>query len=1050
MKQFYSFLIASISLSLAANAQPVVSAGTLSGTHNAVVYGQWKGFKNNNNAGIFAGTNLTQSSGYSTYSTSNIYNAPGNNSLTLVYNNTTDVLTTTINSMTTSFTSVSTKIVGAGKTCHLNYLQITIGDDKNNNIFLNDVVVAGNTLGNFQYSGGLDKKWNITNIDLSAGFTLTATLVLASGNYGNGASSFVNIEVGETVAFKTMQMNSACENSPATISLTGLIPEKTYTASYKIGTESPITSSTFTSSATGTGAFNTRSIVAMDIAKTLSIVSVNPGCDWTAPNSGSGTLIVLKNTWLGLVSNDWYNPVNWAFGIMPDTSCTAITIATGGLYQPNLSNVNFQVKDLYIKPGASLKIKDAKLKVTGVINNQGSLDLSEGTLEMNGSSAAQQLSAGMFLNKKIQHLVNSNPKGLTIAGAATDTLKITGSVSFGNVNNAALNTGDHLSLISSINATAWVADITNNGSNTGNKILGKVNVERYISNGGKWRFLSIPTNGNQSFKQAWQENAQTANANPNPGYGLVIGNNTGNYAANGFDVYTPGGPTVKTYNAATGGWDGISNTNNLIASNSGYMTYIRSDRSGALSSTIIRTSGDLKTGTLPAINVPADKYTAVGNPYAAPVDLTKLNMQGLQDMVYVWDPKAGGSYGLGAYQMLFRLGNSFRVFPGGGSYGAGFSLQNTIESGQAFFVKGGSNGGSIQFDEKSKDNGSSMVFKAPEVSSPYLSATLQQVTATASTVLDGAMVNFDSEYSVAVDEDDIIKLINGSENVSFKNGSTLLMADRRSMPVTRDTLQLNFNNVRLQNYKWTFELGNINDPSKIAYLFDKYANTITQLNMNGTTEYAFTMVNIPAAYAPTRFAVVFENSVVLPVTITAVSAQRNAATAVNVKWEVENETNMKGYELQQSSDGSNFKSIGAVNAMAGNTGRAVYYDTDANAGVEVNFYRIKAISTSGQVQYSAIVKVAAVTAQGERAISVYPNPVVNKQMQVKFMNQPAGNYKVQLFNGNGAIVFQKNVKVTSSTEVKSQALGETVAAGHYQLVVTGEDGSSSTQSILVW
>ena len=64
--------------------------------------------------------------------------------------------------------------------------------------------------------------------------------------------------------------------------------------------------------------------------------------------------------------------------------------------------------------------------------------------------------------------------------AYNDTLNITHTLIFGNVNNVTLNTGDNITLISDANGTARLADITNNTNNSGNTINGQVEVERFI------------------------------------------------------------------------------------------------------------------------------------------------------------------------------------------------------------------------------------------------------------------------------------------------------------------------------------------------------------------------------------------------------------------------------------------------------------------------------------------------------------------------------------------------------------------------------------------
>ncbi len=759
-----------------------------------------------------------------------------------------------------------------------------------------------------------------------------------------------------------------------------------------------------------------------------------------------GNLTIANNATLTISSGENTFYVDSAKGNVP---ASFINILSGGKLTLNnvlqcQGNINLNNGTLELN-GQKMVLGGSLTRTTGLIN------AASGTIEMVNKKAAQSLSGTFFLGKKLDKLVNSNPFGINISNAANDTLMITGAISFGNINNSLITTGNNLTLVSSATATATVADLTNNGMNSGNRITGKVTVERFISNAGKWRLLAVPTNSTQTFNQSWQENAATAGANPAAGYGVLIGDNRSNWAANGFDIFAPGGPTVKTYNASGGSWTGISSTQAPVKTAGGYMTYIRSNRSGTLSATTMRSSGELYTGVQPVINVAANQFMVVGNPYAAPVNLNNINKQGLQDVFYVWDPKAGGGYGLGAYQTLVKMGNNYTVFPGGGSYGAQLSVVNTIESGQAFFVKATAGGGTIQFEENDKQTGSRLVFRAPQENSAMLRATLYSVTPDTTTLLDAAMANFDTAYSNSVDEDDILKFTNGSENVSIKNGTSLLMADRRNEVTAQDTIRLNLTGVRLQTYKWGITMENMVANGRTAFLKDAYTNSLTPLNMDGTTEYSFTMVNIAGAYAANRFSIVFSEALVLPVTITTVSANRSntKSSNVTVDWKVENEIGLQSYEVEHSTNGSTFKAFSSVNASAGNSGSTAYTQMHTQAVDADNFYRIKAISLSGLVQYSAIVKVAAIKKGNIAAISVYPNPVVNQHMNVQFVNQPAGTYHVTLLNQSGSVIYQNNVDINNSNAVKMMQLNKGTAAGIYQLVVTNANAAKSVMQVIV-
>ena len=214
--------------------------------------------------------------------------------------------------------------------------------------------------------------------------------------------------------------------------------------------------------------------------------------------------------------------------------------------------------NLFIDSGASLTVSGGgKLQIGKAITNSGTFDATGGTIEMS-SSDAQIISGDMFEKRTIKNLIvcNSSSSGLSISSASNDTLKITGTLSFGNAN-AKLNTGDNLTLVSTDGATAKVGK-----AGPGNSINGEAIVERYInigSSGGQhgksWQFLSAPVSG-QTIKESWMENG-----NNKPGYGIQVTGPAG--TAEGFDMFSVA-PSAKYYNMQTGNWTGISSPDDLV------------------------------------------------------------------------------------------------------------------------------------------------------------------------------------------------------------------------------------------------------------------------------------------------------------------------------------------------------------------------------------------------------------------------------------------------------------------------------------------------------
>src|SRR6185503_19670446 len=80
------------------------------------------------------------------------------------------------------------------------------------------------------------------------------------------------------------------------------------------------------------------------------------------------------------------------------------------------------IKNLNILAGAQVTVNaTGKLQIGGIIDNKGILDVTDGTLEYNGTS--QSVSGGILKNNTVKNLiVSSNGTGLSVSNTAGDTL----------------------------------------------------------------------------------------------------------------------------------------------------------------------------------------------------------------------------------------------------------------------------------------------------------------------------------------------------------------------------------------------------------------------------------------------------------------------------------------------------------------------------------------------------------------------------------------------------------------------------------------------------
>lgn len=99
-----------------------------------------------------------------------------------------------------------------------------------------------------------------------------------------------------------------------------------------------------------------------------------------------------------------------------------------------------------------------------------------------------------------------------------------------------------------------------------------------------------------------------------------------------------------------------------------------------------------------------------------------------------------------------------------------------------------------------------------------------------------------------------------------------------------------------------------------------------------------------------------------------------AHASVNLlNWETTNEINTREFQIERSSDGSNFFVIGTV-AAVNHPGNNSYSFSDDLFQAPLQFYRLKMIDIDGAFVYSNIIKLETFSSS---RFTVFPNPVAN-------------------------------------------------------------------------
>ncbi len=750
-------------------------------------------------------------------------------------------------------------------------------------------------------------------------------------------------------------------------------------------------------------------------------------------------------TWIGKTNTDWNEPSNWCANAVPLIG-SSVMIPQGTERYPVLGSGipgtgHAASIDIKSTVGSLTISSTGVLEVAGNFNNAGQL-VNDGTIRMIGT--------GTFPGAGTIGGTTNNMNNLEIASSAGT---VTLNRDFG-ITGQLLSTSGTLALadqtvtiVSSAASTANVGPVTGAFTYGTN---GKFVVERYLPAKKAWRFIATPVQPSTTYKvfNTWQESGITPGT-PN-GYGTQITGPGAVPATNGLDVSTPGN-SLKYYDPTQSlGFTMITNTRTTdLANEKGYMVFVRGDRSATVASgtntvTTLRSPGQLITGTK-TYTVPHGGLASVGNPYASRIDLEKVYLAdgigvsaGVVAAVTIWDPQVGsGANGVGLYRTYVRnAAGDWEQTPSG-------VVNNFIESGQAFYVQSNSPAldGTLTLKEANKTTGSQNVSRGGPMS--RLRTNIFSGADTARELIDGTLIDLDAENENTIDNMDVRKVTNAAENLGMLSGGKNLIVERRKPFVVTDTVFYNMSGMKRQTYEFEFVPDNISTPNLTGFLEDNFLHTSTPVSLTSNTKVSFTVDANAGSAAANRFRLVFKQAVVLPVNFISIAASRNADRSIAVNWKVENEVNISKYTVERSADGRQF--TGIITTAVNNTRN--YLENDLSPLSADNYYRIKATSFNGQVQYSGVVKVAPSKDPGY--ITVNPRPAINKTVQVLFTNEPKGTYTLQLSSKLGQVIYNDKTTVIGSSFVKSIILTPLTPAGTYQLKVIAEDGTVKVIQVVI-
>jgi len=179
----------------------------------------------------------------------------------------------------------------------------------------------------------------------------------------------------------------------------------------------------------------------------------------------------------------------------------------------------------------------------------------------------------------------------------------------------------------------------------------------------------------------------------------------------------------------------------------------------------------------------------------------------------------------------------------------------------------------------------------------------------------------------------------------------------------------------------------------------------------------------------------------LPVELVRFEGKARMAS-VELSWTTASEFNSDYFDVERSTDGVNFSSIGRVQAAGFSTSVRKYVLDDRQPVRGVNYYRLRQVDRDGTMDFSQVVSVRFVPTR----LEVFPNPATGTQLTIR-LPEGMGNVQAQLTDLEGRSITAQTTLQEGFSAPAVDISG--VTTGAYMLRITDEAGTAWTERIVI-
>lgn len=180
-----------------------------------------------------------------------------------------------------------------------------------------------------------------------------------------------------------------------------------------------------------------------------------------------------------------------------------------------------------------------------------------------------------------------------------------------------------------------------------------------------------------------------------------------------------------------------------------------------------------------------------------------------------------------------------------------------------------------------------------------------------------------------------------------------------------------------------------------------------------------------------------------PVSLISFDVQPKGEKDALLKWETASEINVKGYDIEISEDGSNYKKISFVPSK-GNASLSTTYEhiaTDLQPGVY--YFRLKMIDIDGHFTYSSVRVIKIISKNN--IVRIYPNPTENGFFTLELSKTSNKKVNVKIITAIGQLISSTDfTNYNSSINLKLPSI-----PGEYNIQVTVDNGAPIFKKIVL-